>query len=71
MRGIIDRFEGEYAVVETQDGQLLTLQRSLCPDAREGDVITFEPGKAVVTDDEATRRRKEKIRYLMDRIFDK
>lgn len=37
MKAVIDRFEGEVAVLELEDGGLLTVQRSLLPpDAREG-----------------------------------
>ena len=38
--GIIDRFEGEYAVVEREDQGMLKIPRSELPhDAHEGDVL--------------------------------
>ena len=38
MRVIIDRFEGDIAVVEL-DGETLNVPRALFPDAREGDTV--------------------------------
>ena len=34
---VIDRFEGEYAVVETEDSKMFNIPKSLLPDAKEGD----------------------------------
>lgn len=42
IKGIIDRFEGEYAVVEIE-GQMKVIHISGIPrEAREGDVLIFE-----------------------------
>ena len=42
MKVIIDRFEGESAVVELPDGSFSTLARALVPEASEGDVVRIE-----------------------------
>lgn len=44
MNAIIDRFEGRYAVVETDDGKMHNIDKSLLPNAKEGDkiIITAE-----------------------------
>ena len=52
-RWIVDRFEGELAVVEVDGERFVDLPRTLLPaDAAEGDVIAVN----VRTDDEAARR---------------
>ncbi len=57
---IIDRFEAELAVVETEDG-MLHIPRTLLPaDAAEGDVLR-RTENGWETDAEATRARREKL----------
>ena len=63
MRVIIDRFEGEMAIVELHEGEFYPLPRALVPDAGEGDVIS------ITIDTEATAARKERIGRLMDDLF--
>lgn len=63
---IIDRFEGETAVVE-YNGRTFDLPRELLPvDAKEGDVIRL----SVAVDKEETKKRKQKIDNLVDDIFE-
>ncbi|NLM37659.1 MAG: DUF3006 domain-containing protein [Firmicutes bacterium] len=62
MRVIIDRFEGEYAVVELEDGSMAYLAAKLLPGAREGDVVL------ITVDHEATARRKKRIQGLWQRV---
>ena len=62
MQCIIDRFEGDYAVVEYGDKQYCNLPRALVPaDAREGDTLKLSK---ITTD------RKERIENLMDSLFE-
>ena len=62
---IIDRFEGEWAVIEW-DGKVFNLPRSLLPgEAREGDVLRL----AAEVDLRATSDRRKRIRELEDRLF--
>lgn len=65
MQVIIDRFEGDFAVVELPDKQTVNIPKILVPDANEGDVIN------IFIDADETDRRKAKIRSLMDDIFKK
>ena len=56
----IDRFEGDYAVVETLDRMMYNIPKELLPDAKEGDMFDI------------VRRenfRKEKIKKLMDDVW--
>lgn len=67
MYGVIDRFEGEFAVIETDDGKTMNIKKNLLPiDAREGDVIDL---KSLTVNKKETIRRKEYIRKLADKLF--
>ena len=64
MQVIIDRFEGEYAVVELEEGEFVNLPKVLVPSASEGDVIN------ITIDKELTNKRKEKVINLMNNLFE-
>ena len=70
MQYIIDRFEGQTAVLEDHLGKILSVDRGLLlPDAVEGDVLELsEYGFKI--DAEETARRQEKIRALEDDLFE-
>ena len=62
---IIDRFEGDLAVIEYQ-GQTFALPRRLLPpEAKEGQVLKLE----FFIDHNETRKRTAKIKRLMDELF--
>ncbi len=63
---IIDRFEGDYAVIESGDRQTFNLPRILMPTAKEGDVISI----SVAIDDSETKARQERIKNMMNNFFD-
>lgn len=63
MEVIIDRFEGEYAVVEIEKGKLINIPRILVPDAKEGDTIK------IIVDKEATKKRQEHVKDLVNDLF--
>jgi hypothetical protein len=64
MRYIVDRFEGEYAVCETEQGEYVNIKRSMLPQCTaEGDILIWN-GKEYVLDAEATQVQKEKIKKL-------
>ncbi len=70
MRAVIDRFEGEYAVCESEEGSMFNLKRSKLPsEASEGDVILIDEDKVSI-DTKATKQRKEYIKKLMDDIWE-
>ncbi len=61
---IIDRFEGEYAVCETQSLEFVNIPKKALPEnAKEGDVLT------VAIDGGETESRKKKIDGLMNSLF--
>ena len=60
---IIDRFEGDFAVVETDNG-MVNIPLSELPDgAKEGDVLRL------VLDKDAAKSREERIGKLMNDLF--
>ncbi len=63
---IVDRFEGDWAIVETETRTTFNLPRSVLPaDLKEGDVIYIHVG----IDSEATIQRSKKARSLLDNFF--
>ncbi|MFC4305693.1 DUF3006 domain-containing protein [Cohnella boryungensis] len=68
-RGIIDRFEGDIAVVEV-DGSTRDYVRSKLPrGAQAGDAIVIENGE-IRLDEAAKEKRKRDIDRLMDELFE-
>lgn len=64
---VIDRFEGDQAVIE-HDGHTFTLPRSLLPkEAKEGDVLRI----GIEIDRTATDDRQKRVKSLEDRLFKK
>jgi len=64
MNLIIDRFEGEYAVVELPDRSMVNLPKKVLPaDACEGDVIS------ITIDKDEIRDRKQKIQKLAEDLW--
>lgn len=65
---IIERFEGNIAVIENNDSRL-EIRRDLLPDnAREGDVLVKD-GKFYKIDTERTKKRREKILKLQNGLW--
>lgn len=65
---IIDRFEGNTAVVEADTG-MTEIDRALIPqEAEEGDVLCFSDGVYTI-DREATDARRAKIREKLGRLM--
>lgn len=61
MKVVIDRFEGDFAVAEIDEGNFANIARKLIPTAKEGDTVTIE----VYRDEE----RLERIKNLADELF--
>ena len=69
-RYVIDRFEGDFAVLEREEGGTVDILKSDLPEATEGDVIIFENGVYRV-DKEETLRRQELTLEKMRKLFEK
>ncbi|MDD3654404.1 MAG: DUF3006 domain-containing protein [Desulfotomaculaceae bacterium] len=62
---VIDRFEGEYALIE-MNRKIFHIPKKLVPKgAKEGDVIDI----AVTVDIEATAKRKQQVDQLARSLF--
>lgn len=65
---IIDRFEGDFAVVEA-DGKWLDIPKSLLPpDAARGDILKPCSGRYTI-DKALTKARREEIQKRMEELF--
>jgi hypothetical protein len=70
MKGIIDRFEGEYAICEIEFGEIIKIDKHRLPEiAAEGDAIIID-GDNITIDREETLKRKEKIKKLMEELWE-
>lgn len=63
MRVIIDRFEGDYAIVELPDGTFADMPKVLLEDASEQDVIE------ILVDRDETAKRKLNIDTMIKNMF--
>ena len=69
MRYIIDRFEGDTAVLEDENKEFLNVPKSILPENyNESDCLVFKDGKYII-DEETTKELKEEISDLMDELF--
>lgn len=65
MKGIVDRIEGEYVVLEV-NGEMIDIERNLFPKGiKEGDIVELVDNEYVILGDE-TAMRKEAIENLFD-----
>ncbi len=64
MKVIIDRFEGDYAVVELDIGHFVNMPKELVLDAKEGDVVE------IIVNHQETEKRKKHIQDLMNDLFE-
>ena len=69
-RFTVDRIEEDKAVLESENGECVTLEvKSLPKNIKEGDVLCFEENSYFL-DKEETEKRRQKIKSLMDSLFD-
>lgn len=63
MKVIIERFEGEFAIVELDNNKIINVPKELFKNAKEGDVFKIE------FDSNETDNRKNKIENIMNNLF--
>lgn len=66
---IIDRIEGDTAVLECENGSMTDISAALIESCHEGDVVIHENGVWRV-DEALTEQRKEIIKEKMKKLFD-
>ena len=65
MKVIIDRFEGDFAIVELENKEFINMPKKLVPNgAKEGDVLEIR------IDHEVTEKRKKRIECLIDDLWE-
>jgi hypothetical protein len=69
LKGIIDRFEGEYVVVEVDGITKDFLKKGFPEDAKPGDVVIIEESNITIAREETRKLRKE-IEDLMDEVWE-
>ncbi|MCM0647365.1 DUF3006 domain-containing protein [Clostridium swellfunianum] len=70
MKVIIDRFEGNFAVCEKEDEEMINIEKSKLPsNSKEGDVLIIN-GENTTFDEEETNARRERVRKLMDSLWE-
>jgi len=68
MIGIIDRFEGNYAVVELEDREIVNIPRIRIPsDAEEGMVLDID--ETITINYKETEKRKKEIEDLTQDLW--
>ena len=71
MKVTIDRFEGDFAVLEKPNRTMMNIKRSQIPAvAKEGDILNIE-GDRITIDAAETAKRKQEIKELMKELFEK
>lgn len=70
MKGIIDRFEGDIAVIELENHEFIDINISDLPkNISTGDIIELLDGKINLCIEE-TKNKKQAIEDLMDELFE-
>lgn len=67
---IIDRIEGDFAVLEKETGGTIDVPLSLIKNAKEGDAVLFDGEKYTINEKE-TNERKKRIQEKMKMLFGK
>ena len=69
MKLVIDRFEGEYAVCENDDNEVLNIHISDLPEnSKEGDII-YKKNNSIVIDKKCSKERKKHIEEIVNDIW--
>ncbi|MBZ2174548.1 DUF3006 domain-containing protein [Schnuerera sp. xch1] len=70
MKFTIDRFEGNFAVCEKEDGTMININRDKLPKkVKEGDILLVEDD-SIKVDEKATKERKKSIDKLMEDLWE-
>ena len=68
MKYIIDRFEGDFAVCETDNGMVNIEKNRLPENVKSGDVL-IKTNKGFVFDNQTKSDRLKKIKDLQNKLF--
>ena len=66
-RYVLDRYEGDWAILEDEDGRVLKVARDTLPQASEGEALEEADGRWRV-DPERTERLRRQARARLERL---
>lgn len=70
-KGAIDRFEGDWAVVELENGEIVDMPMGvLPPDVEEGSIIYIDEDGRINVSLQETDEQSNRVRKLMDKLFE-
>ena len=69
MKGIVDRFEGDFVVIEMEGNTKDIPKKQVDSNVKVNDVVELVDGKWMVKEADTERRRKE-IKALMDSVWE-
>jgi Protein of unknown function (DUF3006). len=70
MEIVIDRFEGDFAVCEKSNREMINVEKSRIPsEAKEGSVLIVSDSGDINVDIEKTKQREEEIKKLAEDIW--
>ena len=69
MKGIVDRFEGDFVVIEMEGNTKDIPKKQVDLNVKVNDVVELVDGKWIVKEADTERRRKE-IKALMDSVWE-
>lgn len=64
MEVVVDRIEGDYAILELELGKFVEIPRILIPKAKEGDIVK------IIVDKSGTKKRKKQMAEMVDNLFE-
>lgn len=59
----IDRMEGNYLIIELENGKIINLPKELIPNAKENDIYT------IILNKDEMKKRKNNINNLINNLF--
>lgn len=69
MTGVIDRFEGAFAIVELDNKEMVNIEKRRLPeDAKEGDVLNIE--EEITINYKETEKRKKEVEKMVEDLFE-
>ena len=69
MKGIVDRFEGDFVVIEIEGNTKDVPKKQVDSSVKVNDVVELVDGKWIVKEEETEKRKKE-IKALMDSVWE-
>ena len=70
-KAIIDRFEGDWAVLELDEDEFMDVARANLPlGAKEGSIILIDDEGEITLLEKETQDKRDEVEELMERLFE-